>query len=248
MVALLALGGLYWQARSGPDPLTGAQVDKSIQNQLQRAQEEAAAQPPDATVVYQTIAPSLVHISVTRPGENGGADTNAIGAGTIVNADGTILTALHVVDGATSIKVTYADGGTSTAEVKESDAATDTASLTPADLPETVVPAVIGGGVQVGSDVFPVGDPLGLSTSLSAGVVSQLDRSVKVPGGRTLEGLIQFDAAVNPGNSGGPLLNARGQVVGVVTGLANPSSQPFFVGIGFAVPIGSAGGSGGPPQ
>jgi S1-C subfamily serine protease len=90
---------------------------------------------------------------------------------------------------------------------------------------------------------------LGLNGSLSAGVVSAVDRKVRVNSSQTLEGLIQFDAAVNPGNSGGPLLNKAGQVVGIVTGLANPSEQSFFVGIGFAVPIATAGGvAGTPPQ
>jgi S1-C subfamily serine protease len=79
--------------------------------------------------------------------------------------------------------------------------------------------------------------------------VSATDRSVGTTRGSTLNGLIQFDAAVNPGNSGGPLLNRAGQVVGIVTGLANPARQAFFVGIGFAVPIGTAaGGAGGPQQ
>jgi S1-C subfamily serine protease len=79
-------------------------------------------------------------------------------------------------------------------------------------------------------------------------VVSAVDRSVRTDGGTTLAGLIQFDAAVNPGNSGGPLLNRAGQVVGIVTGLANPSAQKYFVGIGFAVPIATAGGAAGLPQ
>ena len=79
--------------------------------------------------------------------------------------------------------------------------------------------------------------------------MSALDRTVKVGDGKSLQHLIQIDAAVNPGNSGGPLLNAAGQVVGIVTGLANPSQQGFFVGIGFAVPIATAGGAAGsPPQ
>ena len=115
-------------------------------------------------------------------------------------------------------------------------------------VPGLVVPAVLGGGAQVGDAVFAVGNPLGLQASLTAGVVSALGRSIRVDAGRTLAGLIQFDAAVNPGNSGGPLLNRDGQVVGVVTGLANPSRQPYFVGIGFAVPIATAGGAAGLPQ
>jgi S1-C subfamily serine protease len=96
--------------------------------------------------------------------------------------------------------------------------------------------------------VFPVGNPLGLRATLTAGVVSALDRSVETRDGRSLQGLIQFDAAVNPGNSGGPLLDRDGHVVGVVTGLANPSQQAYFVGIGFAVPIATAGGVAGGPQ
>jgi S1-C subfamily serine protease len=77
--------------------------------------------------------------------------------------------------------------------------------------------------------------------------VSALDRTVTVPGGRQLRHLIQFDAAVNPGNSGGPLLDRAGHVVGIVTGLANPTDQTLFVGIGFAVPIATAGGAAGSP-
>ena len=100
---------------------------------------------------------------------------------------------------------------------------------------------------NVGDAVFPVGNPLGLPGSLTAGVVSALDRSIGTGAGRSLKGLIQFDAAVNPGNSGGPLLDRDGHVVGIVTALANPSRQPFFVGIGFAVPIAAAGGAAGAP-
>jgi S1-C subfamily serine protease len=166
-----------------------------------------------------------------------------------VSADGAILTALHVVDGADTIRVSFADGTESSARVAEQAAASDTAVLTASSLPRVVVPAVLGGAPQVGDEVFPLGHPLGLTESLSGGVVSAVDRSIRVGSGRTLAGLIQFDAAVNPGNSGGPLLNRDGQVVGIVTGLANPSEQSFFVGIGFAVPIATAGGvAGSPPQ
>ncbi|HWI05431.1 MAG TPA: trypsin-like peptidase domain-containing protein, partial [Acidimicrobiales bacterium] len=94
---------------------------------------------------------------------------------------------------------------------------------------------------------FAVGHPLGLVGSLTAGVVSGLDRSFPLANGRSIGGMIQFDAAVNPGNSGGPLLNRNGQVIGIVTGLANPAGDDEFIGIGFAVPIGTAGGAAGAP-
>ena len=109
------------------------------------------------------------------------------------------------------------------------------------------MPAVLGGGPRVGDDVYALGHPLGLVDSLTAGVVSGLDRAFPLPNGRTINGLIQFDAAVSPGNSGGPLLNRKGQVIGIVTGLANPSGNEDFVGIGFAVPIGSASRAAGAP-
>jgi S1-C subfamily serine protease len=232
----------------GPDtpPISRADVDRAVQNGIADAEKKARQAPPDAAAAYRVVAPSMVVISTTGTSDQGAE--RGTGAGVVVSQDGTILTALHVVGDADSITVRFADGTQSVATVKEATEANDTASLTPRSLPKVVVPAVLGGGTQVGDDVFAVGHPLGLADSLSAGVVSALDRSIKVSASRTLAGLIQFDAAVNPGNSGGPLLNRDGQVVGIVTGLANPSEQNFFVGIGFAVPIASAGGSAGAPE
>ena len=231
----------------GPPVLTPRDVDASVQKGLERQAEAEAAAPADATRAHAAIGPSLVLIQTRSTVDGAGA--RGTGAGVVVNADGTVLTALHVVEGATSITVSFADGTQSPAKIAASEPKNDIATLTPAKLPETVVPAVLGGGVTVGSPVFAVGHPLGLPDSLSAGVVSALDRTVTVEGSLKLEDLIQFDAAVNPGNSGGPLLNKAGQVVGIVTGLANPTDQSLFVGIGFAVPIATAGGAAGsPPQ
>jgi S1-C subfamily serine protease len=202
------------------------------------------------TEVHDLVAPSLVLVRVERPPASAGADpAGGIGSGVLVNADGTVLTSLHVVEGARVVEVTFADGTTSTAEVVRREPERDIATLAPASLPSIVVPAVLGGGVRVGDTAIAVGHPLGLVGSTSAGVVSGLDRRVPVPSTAVvLEGLIQFDAAVNPGSSGGPLLNAHGEVVGIVTALANPSGERSFTGIGFAVPIGAAlaGGGGGP--
>lgn len=194
--------------------------------------------PLSAAEVYQTLRPSVVLIE-TRAPEQG------IGTGVIANADGTILTARHVIAGATDIRLTYADGTTSAATVASENPEQDIATLKPATLPETLVPAVLGGAPAVGDAVVAIGNPLGLRESTSSGVVSGLDRRAASEGSAGIAGLIQFDAAVNPGNSGGPLVNDQGQVIGIVVSLANPSGARTFIGIGFAVPIGAALGGGG---
>lgn len=247
VVVALALTGFLLTRPPGPVPLTTRDVEATVTKSLADQARTQAAAPADASVAYNAIQPSLVLISTTETTTKG--QGSGTGAGVIVNADGTVLTALHVVDGAQTIKITFADGTSSDATIAKRQRDNDIATLTPADLPQPVVPAVLGGGVPIGAPVFAVGHPLGLVDSLSAGVVSALNRTVSVPGGRELKHLIQIDAAVNPGNSGGPLLNKAGQVVGIVTGLANPSDQSTFVGIGFAVPIATAGGAANsPPQ
>jgi S1-C subfamily serine protease len=247
-VLLLAVG-LWWLNAAAPPPLTTADVDRAVQRALEHDKQEQLSKPADATSAYQTIEPSLVTVTTLRAAKAGpGAADTALGSGVIINADGAVLTALHVVDGATQIQVAFADGTTATARVAASQAQNDIAVLTVDRLPQIVVPAVMAGPPPIGDTVFAVGNPLGLQRSLSAGVVSATDRRIGTDEGRALTGLIQFDAAVNPGNSGGPLLNKSGHVVGIVTGLANPARQDFFVGIGFAVPIATASGAAGGPQ
>jgi S1-C subfamily serine protease len=117
-------------------------------------------------------------------------------------------------------------------------------------IPDDLIPATMAGSgmLQVGDEVAAVGHPFGVPNSLSAGVVSGLGRTYASPDtGMPMSGLIQFDAAVNPGNSGGPLINRDGEVVGIVTALLNPTEREFFVGIGFAVTIETAGGLAGEP-
>jgi S1-C subfamily serine protease len=188
--------------------------------------------------LYRQVVPSVVLISTSK---------GSLGSGTIVTDTGTVLTANHVVAGGGTVSVLFADGTRSAATVASADAKTDIATLTPLKLPEVVVPATLGGGVAVGADVVAIGNPLGLRDSTSTGVVSGLDRTSKTTAG-SVTGLIQFDAAVNPGSSGGPLLNDRGSVVGVVVSIADPGGDDAFAGIGFAVPIGTAlaGGGDGP--
>ena len=190
---------------------------------------------PSVSAIYQRVRPSVV---VIRTNDD-------LGSGVIVADDGTIVTANHVIAGATRITVTYFDGATTSAAVVAADPKLDVAVLRPASLPEVVVPAALGGGADVGAPVVAVGNPLGLADSVSAGVVSGLNRTAQTVDG-TYSGLIQFDASVNPGSSGGALLDARGLVIGIVVSIANPAHEDAFAGIGFAVPIGAAlgGGSG----
>ncbi len=238
VVAALAI----WLAvrPAGPTPISQDDVNQAITKALDNQAKQQAGQPADGTTAYAAVRLSFVVITTAS------ATGQGLGAGTVVKDDGTILTALHVVRGATTITVRFADGTRSAATVASTTPAQDIAVLTPATLPEVVVPATLGGGVGVGDEVFAVGNPLGYAGSLSDGVVSALNRTVTIQG-TTLTGLIQTDAAVNPGNSGGPLVNKAGQVVGVVTALANPSGEDSFAGIGFAVPIATAGGAAGAP-
>jgi len=243
----LALGiAAFIRSGDRPSTLTPEQIGSTINTEVDKAIAAAEDVPPPGQVAFQIIQPSMVYISTTRPGA--ADDDTSSGAGVIVDDSGQILTARHVVTGATSIQVTFADGTESTAKIASEQPDNDIAVLAPDTLPSVVVPAVLGGGVRIGDDVYATGHPFNLVDSLSAGVVSGLDRTVPIAEGQTLKGLIQFDAAVNPGNSGGPLLNAAGQVVGIVTALANPAQQGFFVGIGFAIPISTAGGAAGAPQ
>jgi S1-C subfamily serine protease len=251
VVALLALA-LWKFTDGGPAVLTQSDVNRAVQRGIDASKKEQVSAPTNATTAYRAISPSLVTVTTerSRAGKGGSAAATEVdlGSGVVINAQGAVLTALHVVANGGKITVRFADGTQSSAHVASSQASSDIAVLIVDRLPQIVVPAVMGGASQVGDDVFAVGNPLGLIASLTAGVVSATDRSVRSEQGRTLNRLIQFDAAVNPGNSGGPLLNRDGQVVGIVTGLANPSKQAYFVGIGFAVPISTAGGVAGGPQ
>src|SRR5690348_2769478 len=185
--------------------------------------------------IYQRLAPSVV---LVRTGHD-------LGTGVIVADDGTILTANHVIAGGGSITVTFADGTKANATVAAAAPKLDIATLIPAKLPQVVVSATLGGGADVGASVVAIGNPLGLTDSVSAGVISGLDRTADTDHGK-FSGLIQFDASVNPGSSGGPLLDAHGLVIGIVVSIAAPAGEDAFAGIGFAVPIGAAlgGGSG----
>jgi S1-C subfamily serine protease len=205
----------------------------------------SASAPPTTAQIYAAVAPSVVTIQAVE-----GDKTVATGTGVVANAAGVILTAFHVVKGAAGVRVIFADGTESAAEVAGSDPEMDIAALAPAVLPSLLVPATLGNSdrLAVGNTVLAIGNQLGLTSSATSGVVSGLNRTATNPDGTGLKGLIQFDAAVNPGSSGGPLVNAKGETIGIVVALANPTSAGTFVGVGFAVPIGAALAAGGGDQ
>ena len=190
----------------------------------------ATATPLPVTDLYRQVVPSVVLITTSK---------GSLGSGVIATDTGTVLTAHHVISGGGDISIVFADGTKTSGTIAAAYPKIDIAMLTPKKLPEVVVPATLGGGVAVGSDVVAIGNPLGLRDSTTSGIVSGLGRTTKAKAG-SLSGLIQFDAAVNPGSSGGPLLNTQGLVVGVVVSIADPGEDEAFAGIGFAVPIGAA--------
>ena len=173
-----------------------------------------------------------------------------IGTGVVIIDKGIILTNLHVVQGFTRITVTFADGLESDAYIIGTSPENDLAVLRAQTIPDDLVAATLKSthDLAPGDRVIAVGFPFGIGPSASAGVVAGLKREYRSPEGkRVLTNLIQFDAAVNPGNSGGPLVTADGGVVGIVTGILNPTGQRVFIGIGFAVPIENAAAAVGVP-
>src|SRR5574341_1462931 len=244
---LAALVGLllYNLLFPGPHQLTTREVNDST------AQALASATPPPAfsARVYQVIQPSLVLIQTQSTSSEGEAE-HGLGSGVVIDDAGDVLTSLHIVADASEIRITFADGTQSSAQVIVKQPQNDIAVLQAARLPEVLVPATLGNpnAMRVGDEAFVVGNPFGLYSSMSAGVISGFNRSFQPSNGsQKLQGLIQIDAAVNPGNSGGPLLNRAGQVIGIVAGIVNPTEQDVFIGIGFAVPINVAGGAAGLP-
>lgn len=246
-VAAALLAVLIYQAFTPPPHQL---TTKEVNDVVVQAMASATPRPPYSEAVYQVIQPSLVLIQAQTTNEAGEAGS-AIGSGVVINDAGDILTSLHVVTASTSISLTFADGSESLASISTTEPENDIAVLTTLTPPAQIIPATLGnpGAQRVGDEAYAVGNPFGIYSSMSAGVISGFGRSIKPKGSDvTLHNLIQFDAAVNPGNSGGPLLNRYGEVIGIVTGLVNPTDDNFFVGLGFAVEITTAApGAGAPP-
>ncbi len=178
-----------------------------------------------------------------KPGqEERGKGAISVGSGVVIDDKGTILTNWHVADSAPRLKVTFSNGMVAEADIVGAQPQDDLAVIRARHIPDDLKPATLvsTGGLRPGDEVVAVGFPFAIGPSVSHGVVSGLKREWDFPDGRKMTNLIQFDAAANPGNSGGPLVNRNGEVLGIVTGILNPTEQHVFIGIGFAVPIENA--------
>lgn len=253
MAAALALNGSL--APTAP-ALTMQQVDKAMRQSI-----DEKPLPALAAKAYAAVAPSVVRVvglmteddddsSSGKRKHHGPSVGQGIGTGVVIVDNGTILTNLHVVSGAKRIQVVFADGTESEAVLINVQPENDLAVLRARTLPDDLQPATLRAtnDLAPGDPVVAVGFPFGIGPSVSSGVVSGLKREFRSPEGRQiLTNLIQFDAAANPGNSGGPLVTMDGAVVGIVTAILNPSHERVFIGIGFAVPIENAAAAVGMP-
>jgi S1-C subfamily serine protease len=253
LVVLLIAG---YAVLDRPSRLAPALTPKQIDHLVRQSLEEKPL-PSKAARAYEAVAGSVVRVVGLMDEKDDGSDKEdgkrerGVGTGVVVIDNGTILTNLHVVSGAKKILVTFADGLESEAQVINLQPENDLAVLRARKIPDDLHAATLRGtgDLRPGDEVMAVGFPFGIGPSASAGVVSGLKREFRSPEGeRTLTNLIQFDAAANPGNSGGPLVTMEGEVVGIVTAILNPNRQRVFIGIGFAVPIeNAAAGAGMPP-
>ena len=268
VLAMVAAGWPAWTARVLRPPSL-EQIDAALRESIAKEPLQAVG-----LAAYEAILPSVVRVvgeppaAASGPGkqlakggkpgvpapESDDADPHegrSVGTGVVIVDKGLILTNLHVVDGAAKITVTFADGSQSEARVVNLMPENDLAVLQALTIPDDLHAATMRStsGLAPGEAVMAVGFPFGIGPSASQGVVSGLKREFRSPEGRRiLTNLIQFDAAANPGNSGGPLITMDGHVVGIVTAIMNPNDQRTFIGIGFAVPIeNAAAGAGLPP-
>lgn len=232
---------------------TGSPAGQAIpQHAIDAAVARALAEQPlpSAARVYEAVKGSIVLVrAVADPLESDTYRERPVGSGVVIVDRGVILTSLHVVAGAGRVRVVFADGLESEARIVGRHPENDLAVLQADTVPDDLAAAVVrpAADLRPGDAVVAVGFPFGIGPSVSAGVVSGLKREHGSPGrARVLSNLIQFDAAVNPGSSGGPLLNAAGEVVGIVAAMLDPGGGGF-AGIGFAVPIETASAAAGTP-
>ncbi|HZR96526.1 MAG TPA: trypsin-like peptidase domain-containing protein [Gaiellaceae bacterium] len=245
LAAALAVGGgagaAIYAATSG-GPATTQTVVASVP--AAPVSQTVASTSTTLTQLYKNAAPGVVDVTVTQSGGGGfgpGGDTQqAEGSGFVVDTAGHIITNAHVVDGANSIRVRFQNGQTAKATLVGTDASTDIAVLKTSADTSLLHPLDWGNSssVQVGQDVAAIGSPFGLPETMTAGIISATGRTITAPNNYSISGAIQTDAAINHGNSGGPLLTMSGQVIGVNAQIESDSGGND--GVGFAIPANAA--------
>jgi S1-C subfamily serine protease len=268
-VALLAAVGYFW-LKPAPPALNPVEIEAAVLRTLQ-----TKALPSRAAKAAEKVRPAVVRVrgfTDAKPvpvagkkpragrfdpgatddkrgkGVPDGMVETSVGTGVVVVDDGTILTNLHVVYGVKRVRVTFHDGTESEASLVSAHPENDLAVIKAHTIPDDLPSATLGSASRLkpGDEVVAVGFPFGMGPSVSYGVVSGLNREFhSAEGQRVLTRLIQFDAAANPGSSGGPLVTMQGDVVGIVTAILNPTKSSTFIGIGFAVTIAAAAGNAG---
>ena len=244
----LAFGLVATHASLAPTvpPVTQGDIDQAVARTL-----EKTTLPSPAIKAYQAVRSSIVRVRAIGDGlEYDEYMQRATGSGVVIIDRGVILTSLHVVAGASRVQVQFEDGMESEAAIVSTQPENDLAVLQARQVPDDLKAATLRSARHLteGEHVTAVGFPFGIGPSVSHGVISGLKRQYRSPdGGRVLSNLIQFDAAANPGSSGGPLVNASGEVIGIVTAILATSEKAGFAGIAFAVPIEMAAGAAGLP-
>ena len=225
--------------------LTQEDIDAAVLHTI-----ENKTLPSRAAKAAEAVRPSVVLVRGYVDDGKGGEKEHGVGSGVVIVDQGIILTNLHVVANATRMTVTFFDGLESEAQLIGVKPETDLAVVRAKTIPDDLAAATLGSTqkLQPGDEVVAVGFPFGIGPSVTAGVISGLNREFRSPEGhRVLTRLIQFDAAANPGSSGGPLVTMDGELIGIVTAILNPTNAGTFVGIGFAVTIEAAGSAVGIP-
>jgi putative serine protease PepD len=243
--ALLAAGLLGGLAGAGiltafEDDGGGAGQSTTVTVEASGSTPTASGTPRVAELYRRSITGVVEVISRTESANVFGSEETSSGSGFVVDGEGHVVTNQHVVGNAENVTVRFHDGTEAQARVVGSDPSTDIALVELANVPADVSPLPLGSSasLEVGDPVIALGSPFGLEGTVTAGIVSGLDRQIQAPDGFTIDGVIQTDAALNSGNSGGPLIDSDGRVVGVNSQIESRTGGN--VGIGYAVPIDTA--------
>ena len=237
--AALALGGAY-ALGSFDDTNTVTVREVTVENTSQPTTFRPNEKALTIAEIYKRTAPGVVQITATGTQQSspfGGSAPQALGSGFVFDKAGYIITNYHVIEGADSIKVTFSNNASHDATLVGSDPSTDLAVLKVNTSASALTALTLGDSdnVEVGDSVVAIGNPFGLSRTVTAGIVSAIQRQIEAPNRYAIDHVIQTDAPINHGNSGGPLINAKGEVIGVNAQI-EPGATGGNVGVGFAIP------------